>query len=247
MKFALSSGHRDFFHKHRLIEFDDLIPPTQAKKLNESVDKALADKLEISAYQIKNQNSQTLFDAGRDLWRVNTQVKNSILDSQLAGIASELIHLRPLRFGYDQYLQGVDPSRQLQEKQDAYNILLTESQRLDQASCLTGVACGLMICLACPKDIAPSQQETPEQEISENLYSVFPKKAGSGTYFAPDFPINYPILTTLQGYRYLLIVYVQSFSQYYLEERDLHTHELKGDGYVFGDKLNDKRHPIVLR
>lgn len=236
MKFALAKDHHDFFKKHHLIEFEGLIPPIQLNGLNEALDKALAERLDIASYQIKNQNSQKLFLAGRDLWRVNERLKKIVLNPQFAAFASELVHTRPLRIGYDQYLQGVHATLAHPEHQDAYALLLKDSRSLAQTSCLTGIACGLMICLSSP----------PKEETSTAL-DVFSLSAGSGIYFAPDYPIQYPVLAKLQGSRYLMIVYTQSFSQYYLEDRDFHTHDLKRIGYVFGDRVNDKQHPIVTR
>lgn len=240
MKFVLASEHRDFFNKQHHIEFEGLISAANLNEVNSSVDNALAENLGITPARLKLQNSQKLYLAGRDLWRNSNPLRKIVLHQKLAEIASELVHLRPLRIGYDQYLQGVhhDP---LSKDQNNYASLLQKPHALNQTSCLTGVACGLIICISAPKD------KTENPEGIGMAQDVFPVSPGNGIYFAPDYPINYPVLRNLQGYRYLQIVYTVSMSQYFLEERDFHTHDLKHLGYVFGDKVNDKLHPFVLR
>lgn len=233
MKFALASEHQDFFNKNRLIEFEELLTASTLERINESIGQALAEKLKVTPSEIKKQNSEKLFSAGRDLWRVNEQLRKSVLNPQLAEIASLLVNTHPLRYGYDQYLQGVH-SHQPSQLENSYASFLHEPRTLLQTSCVTDIACGLMICLS----------SSMESTTSDGVFSFMP---GSGIYFSPEYPINYPALETLLGGRYLLICYVHSGSQYYLEENDPHTHELKHLGYVFGDRLNDKLHPIVWR
>jgi hypothetical protein len=68
---------------------------------------------------------------------------------------------------------------------------------------------------------------------------------GSGFFFLPS--VSFPFLTLPPSNRYLLIGYGGLFSQYLYRPQDPHAHYLKSLGYVFGDKLNEKFHPILLR
>jgi hypothetical protein len=47
--------------------------------------------------------------------------------------------------------------------------------------------------------------------------------------------------------RYLLIVFANRRAQYVLNANDPHAHALKHKGYVFGDRLREELHPIVIR
>lgn len=258
MRFALAREHRDFFNAHHLIQFEGMIPPNELEELNGYIDKALSDRLKIASYQLKNQQGHRLFDVGRDLWRVNMSLRKIVLDPQLAKIAGELVRRRDLRIGYDQYLPGFSPY--LTQQDQKYTKLLNESHPLDQSSCVSQVACGLLICLSASEEkvieslpaensVEPIDSLDPVslEPIAPLTPQVFGTVPGSITYFTPDYPIPYPILKERQGCRYLLIVYVESTAQYLFEERDYNGHELKHLGYVFGDKLNDKLNPIVLR
>lgn len=241
MKFVLSGEHKEFFRKQHHIEFEGLIQASHLSDLNRGIDKALSERLNITPSQLRHLNSQKIYNVGRDLWRICEQLKKVVLHPKLAEIASELVHMRPLRIGYDQLLSGV--SAEVGEPDATYASLLKQSIAINQTSCLSRVACGLMICLSAPVE------KIAQEEGNESLPSkdIFPLVPGNGIYFNSEYPINYSLLHTLQGYRYIQIVYVQASSQYILEERDFHTHDLKHLGYVFGDTVNDKLHPIVLR
>jgi hypothetical protein len=43
-----------------------------------------------------------------------------------------------------------------------------------------------------------------------------------------------------------MIVYCTDKTVYVLEKRDPHTHALKKLGYGFGDRLEEKTHPIIF-
>lgn len=47
--------------------------------------------------------------------------------------------------------------------------------------------------------------------------------------------------------RYFLIGWADERAQYIFQPKDPHTHELKKHGYVFGDRLNDRWHPTLMR
>lgn len=47
--------------------------------------------------------------------------------------------------------------------------------------------------------------------------------------------------------RYFVIGWAEEKALYRLEPKDVHTHQLKKHGYVFGDRLKEKWHPILTR
>lgn len=65
---------------------------------------------------------------------------------------------------------------------------------------------------------------------------------GSGSFYLPSTP-----LPSFENGPYFMIAYCDKYSQYLYEERDPQVHFPKSLGYVFGDMLKDRLHPIVLR
>lgn len=47
--------------------------------------------------------------------------------------------------------------------------------------------------------------------------------------------------------RYFVIGWAEEKALYRLEPKDLHTHQLKKLGYVFGDRLKEQWHPTLIR
>jgi len=202
MNFSVIGKHRDFFRLHHWIECEEVLAPATLAKVNVSIAAA---------------KSKT----GRDLWRGSSSLKRVFLQKGLAGIASDLIECRPLRFGYDQYLTPTSS-------------FLPESPcSLLDISSFQGVLCGMILCLTQPKESFAVES------------SVFPQKAGNAIFFAPDFPIAFPTLKRLDGASYILLVYVQKSAVYCKQSRDPHGNELKQFGYDFGDRLKDSLNPIV--
>lgn len=90
------------------------------------------------------------------------------------------------------------------------------------------------------------------EELLQNRSSINPLKglflidlnSGDGYFVLPSCPL---FNESLEDHPYFLIGYGDQHSQYLYEERDPQLHFLKSLGYVFGDKLNDELHPILLR
>lgn len=235
MKFAVASEHRDFYQKNQLIEFNDLLSADQLAELNKQIDEHIASKLGIPAYKVKNASPEAQFNAGRDLWRVNEQLKRMITMPKLAEIGSELIEYKPLRMGYDQLFPETKPLFDPFAVKATYSQFVNRQRSLHEVSCLRDIACGLLVCLA-----------GPEQMKSETQ-SIFSKTPGSGVYFNPELSVDFSEIEEYGNHRYILIVYGRGSSVYALNQDDPHTHALKHLGYVFGDKLNDKLNPIIYR
>lgn len=221
MKFAAASEHRDFFRKHQLIEFDDLLNQQQLNTLQSSINTVLANRLKIHASVLEEKKPLELFSAGRDLWRGSDAIKNIVLSKRLAEISSELFEHQPLRIGYDQlFVPGA----------------LNATHTLEELSCLQGIVGGVMLCLI-------GQEVLPKTASPQ----IFSDKAGSGIFFTAKTTIDFSQLSHHPDQRYLLITYTHATSVYILNERDPNLHYLKQVGYNFGDKLSEKLHPIVFR
>jgi len=96
----------------------------------------------------------------------------------------------------------------------------------------------------------PLQEGTLQEKSCINpltcalLYSL-DSAIGHGIFFLPSVPFStLPQSTTS---RYFLIAWADPRAQYLFHEEDPFTHELKQHGYVFGDRLLEKWHPIIIR
>lgn len=245
MKFAVSQEHRSYFQKNHAIQFEDLISLRRLKEPLLAIEQTLTNRLKIKREQLDQQTSQALYMGGRDLWRSNEQIKRITFSSRLAEVAYDLVQSKPLRLAYDQFFQGISPAM-VRVNRNSYTNLFHQPHTLAEVSCCQKVICGLMLCLS---NENPDSDEGSDEEISENPegLNIFPTTPGNGVYFSPYFPIDFLDLCRKQQCRYLLIVYTHFHSFYVKEERDPHVHDWKRLGYLFGDKLNDKFNPIILR
>lgn len=97
--------------------------------------------------------------------------------------------------------------------------------------------------LAFDQLIPENSEELNEYSCINNLLGMFfiCLEDGSGSFYLPSTP-----LPSFED-RFFMIAYCDKYSQYLFEERDPQVHFLKSLGYVFGDRLNDRLHPILLR
>lgn len=236
MKFAVAKEHRDFFRKHHRIEFDGLLSKEQCQKLLDAKNAIVSERLHTSSANLKLMLGDDLLMAGYDLWRGNAAAKRIILQKPFAEIASELIELKPLRIGYDQFIPSFSSLGSIISNR--YRDWLFQATTLEEMSAMQGVLCGLMLCLSEPKK---ENVETP----AEKTPGLFSTKAGNGIFFAPQLPLDFKELSKLQGFTYLMVVYVKGVSVYVKMEADPHTNEFRQLGYNFGDRLSDRHHPLV--
>lgn len=234
MKLAISREHRDFFQKHHSIEFEGLLDPTKLHDLVTNVKSTLTNRLG----PLDKRDSDALFSEGRDLWRISNPIKKIVTNPHFAEIASELTNQRVLRLGYTQYFPAPS-STSLNIEKGPYATLLSKKSTLEEISSLQGVQCGLMICL---KDESNAEIATLPESTE-----IFPLKAGNGVFFSPKAFINFPELYKRMGNQFLMIVYTQATAVYVHCENDPLAYSLRNVGYAFGDKLLDKRNPILYR
>lgn len=228
MKFVIAKEHRDFFNQHQLIEFENLISPEQIKTLLSD-----ASLLFKPLFKSKSQrdfwiSSEQIFCAGRDLWRSSLAFKALSHQHRLGEIAGDLSHQKVVRLGYDQLLPAVRSTFQ----EGCYQQLLNLKIPLEEWSCLQGNIGGWMLCLE------------GEASSSRNVFSC---KPGNGIFFSSKTIIDFT--TILQGPPQLFycVVYTQSSAVYIYQERDPLATSLKQQGYSYGDKLIDKKNPVIYR
>lgn len=163
----------------------------------------------------------------RDLWRNSAVVKKIVSSKRLLQLAFELIQKKPLRLAFDQLILESGKSKRSGAAQ------LLDQGTFQETSCINNLQ-GLFI--LCIRDNDVKSEEQP-----------FEFSAGDGVFITPDNPFPFDTLTPSPNKRFLIVAYGNNYSQYLFEERDPYCHYLKNLGYVFGDKLNDRLHPLLLR
>jgi hypothetical protein len=161
----------------------------------------------------------------RDLWRSNPQIKKIVCSKRLLQLAFELIQKKPLRLAFDQLI--------MEARKSSNEVQILEQGSFQDISCINNLQGLFILCIR-------------DNESKENA-ELFEFHAGDGVFITPDAPFPFDTLTPSPHKRYLIIAYGSNYSQYLFEERDPYCHFLKNLGYVFGDKLNDRLHPLLLR
>jgi len=212
MKYLPLSDHKHFFEKNGFIAFEELIPKSKIELIYKTCDEILEKRSKFE----KN----TPFVLGRDLWRENSFIKSWVLKKELAKIASFLTSEKRLRIGYDQLLRTFD-SPFIAQSFDTF--------RLDQASSVQGIVCGLLLSL----------------KKNQKINAFLPEDGGSGVFFSPTQFFSLKPLWETPDQSFLLITYTKEKAVYIFQNDDPHTHALKKHGYVFGDGLKCSLNPLL--
>lgn len=219
MKFALAKEHHDFFDQNGFIEFDGLISHQTIRNLSKSVYRLVANHLNRLPERLTLENPLDLFMSGRDLWRQSEEVRRQVIHRNFATIASGLVRQRPIRLCLDQWVPAGMEFKNPVTFQELFPV--------------QGIIAGAFIAL----EAALEQEET----------SFFPQEAGNIVFVKPDTVIPFEQLTKERAQSMLMIVYGDRKSVYVYKESDPLTHYLKGMGYVYGDRLSDSQHPLLLQ
>ncbi len=157
----------------------------------------------------------------RDSSRKKAEIQKIIYSSRFVQIAVELTSRKKLRFGYDQVYELPLPAS-------------TQVQTLQEVSSIAPLVCAFTICL----------EGTSEQAVDKS-FAPFAQKPGEVTFFLPTRAWNFELLSEREKQKFLLVAYADSRSLYLFQEQDPYVHTLKELGYVFGDRLNDRSHPVL--
>lgn len=176
---------------------------------------------EILAKRLGAKNSSIeLFLQGYDLWRDNKKLKEILYKRSFIKVIADLLNVFPLRIAFDQYIKS------------SLSPPIQTTWALEELSCIKPLAGSVLIPLSFSK---PLKSHFP-----------FPKQLGNLLLLAPDYPIPWPLLFALEGLKLLILSFAPEKALYQQETRDPHQHALKKWGYVFGDRLNNQHHPLVI-
>lgn len=224
MRFSLTADQKHFFSQEKHIEFEDLLSESEAEELRIHADRLVAKRMNLPS--IEHTPPSDIFLAGRDLWREDPFIKKSLFRQEFAELASLLFGQKLVRLAYDQYVRTAE---------------LTGSSpypsctSLDQASCLQKVSGALILGLTDP---APGPKDR---------FSPLPKKKASALFVSGSKLLTFGPLFETPNQALLILAYCDDKTLYIHQPKDPHTHALKKEGYVFGDRLESRTHPILFR
>ncbi|MGC1878911.1 MAG: hypothetical protein WA347_05615 [Rhabdochlamydiaceae bacterium] len=223
MRFAITADHREFFTKNHYIEFEELLNRDQVASLKKNVEETVAKRLRIPLAKLKEKSPPEVYQAGYDLWRESDGIKKIAHKQAFAALASELMQIIPIRYGFDQYFATTHCTG------SPYDLPLS----LQDISCLNPLAGALLLPL---EDLA-----------SPPTFFPMPLKMGSGLFLSPTFSLPWPQLFSTRGLCFFLIVYAKEKTSFRADSHDPHAVSLKKLGYAYNELLKDSIHPIVLR
>lgn len=219
MRFTAASEHFKFFEQRRFIEFDGLLTTHEIETLRQNGEEVLAARQKTSP-QIAP------YFLGRDVWRESPSIKKVLLKTSLGKLAAEFLKIKPLRLAFDQFLISGKGAQSPFDR----------PKTLRQMSCLKPITGGLAIRLD-PNGPLPAAED----------FCPCPSQAGNIILLHPDIQLSFDEFYKTPGHALLLIAYCGERTVYTYDETDPFTHQLKKLGYVFGDLLNNKTHPVVYR
>ena len=211
--------HHDFFDKEGYIEFEELISQENLEKLAKAIRQQIGSRINQFPERLTHEKPIRLYTNGRDLWRNHPEIKKQCANRNFASIAAGLVREKSLRLALDQWIPpGFD-----------WGTVST----LEDIIPVQGIVAGAFIAL--------------DAGITDENPSIFPFNAGHVLFVKPGTPLPLADLSALRNQSFLLVVYGGSKSVYIHKETDPLTHYLKDYGYVYGDRLSDNLHPILLQ
>jgi hypothetical protein len=223
MRFSILDEYVDFLSKHKCIEFEELLSEDEANRFNQAIERVLLKELKKKS--LDQATNADLWKAGRFLWKKDAEIKKMLLKSRIGEIASFLFKKRPIRLGYDQAFFTTG----------GRDVPLPDLVNLKEISCIEPVLGGAIF------NLSDHSFETAQPDLPD----MRKQKKGNVIFFTPDYPIPFSDLFQISHLRCLVVCFTLNRVRYKLEPKDLHTHDLKKEGYVFGDLLKEETHPFL--
>ncbi|MCB1113981.1 MAG: hypothetical protein KDK62_04425 [Chlamydiia bacterium] len=218
MKFTLDKASLEAFNQYGWVEIDGLFTPDQISSINNEIDRLIVEE--------KLEKKEEIMAFGRNLFQKIEGFNKLLRIKSLAEIVYELSSVKPLRLAYDQLYQSAMSSFD----QARVSQFLRGTSSLSELSSVNELILGIMIALK------PSAEQLP-----------FSGEAGRVVFFRPDQEIPLEVLKSRLADRYLLLAFSNHRALYLHNDKDPMNHYLKSKGYVYGDKLKESDHPLILR
>ncbi len=152
------------------------------------------------------------------------EVRDVLFLPRLSTIAVQLCHKAPLRYGFDELFC---------EKSVNQGFTMLSDERA-----LSGLEIAMMLCI---------EGNCTAEFVSKKGIDIFPKNEREALFFTPSSICDPLALMHHRGQTFLLFTWANRGAMYLYNLKDPNVHALKKQGYVFGDKVKEKTHPILCR
>ncbi len=245
MKIQLASEDIAYFEKNGRIEFQGLVTEQDLSILGRAIDEeiqkraSLQEKDEtfrmgshnrVTSFGKKEMNPGLVMQHGRDVSLSTVKIRDIVHSRKFAETASQLLHKKPLRWGFDQvidqemFMQNIGKDFDLEKSLSVSGLLIACAIFLDTDENIDSNESKGRVLFFKPRKI--------ESDRIEEIESFFkPSDKTSDSAFTPVF----------------LFGYTDARPMYLMNPKDPHTHYLKNYGYGFGDRLKETTHPILYR
>ena len=230
MKLSIESQHRDFLRDNFYIEFEALMTPAHVQELREATADSCAKQATRATLDLRRFSALELFRCGRDHWRQSDSVRRWATRKQFAEVFADLVMRPKIRLACTQVIGGC------KEPGLAGSGQALPGETLADICSIQGLLGAVILCLE------PFEDEAPEGDTC-----LLPQQVGNAVFVLPEAVIGLQSVNQRRGGRFLVIAYGDNRCVYVRRESDPLTHWLKALGYVYGDRLNDRLNPMLIR
>ncbi len=232
MRPAITRDHQQFFSQHGWIAFEDVLSPDRTALMLQTLLAAESERLQTTPLRLSEKAPTELYAAGTDLWRTHSGVKALAADLGWAGMLGELLDVRVLRLAGDQ-LWLWRPGR-WSPQFIPFATLNRPWLSLSQIVSCDGLLAGVFFSLEGGSETSV-KPTLPLNPFGPN---------GGAVIVKADLPLSLDMFQGLSQASYCVLV-AGKHCHYRPAPLDPAPHRLKAFGYIPGQPMTEKSHPLL--
>jgi hypothetical protein len=232
MRPAITREHQQFFAQQGWIAFEEVLSPDRTAQTLQTLLGAEAARLDTTPLRLGERPPIDLYQAGSDLWRANPEVRAIASDMGWAKCLGELLDVRLLRLAADQ-LWIWRPGRWSPQFVPFAEASLPWVSLSQIVSC-DGLLAGIFFSLegGSPESVKP---QLPLNPLGPT---------GGAVVVRADLPLSLQMFQGLSKTAYCVMVAGKQ-CQYRPAPLDPAPHRMKSMGYIPGQPLKERSHPLL--
>jgi hypothetical protein len=240
MRYDLPPKLVSFYKDKGFIELENLLSEEELHEISRECDSLLKLKLKQKHQALSETTLKTTFQEGWNLHEESALLEKFITQRKFLEIVSQLSGLHKIKLGFTQIFRTFDKTQN--ESDETLPPLFYHYTSLDDVSCFQGLEIGCMIHLVSERAI--SQDPLVDIEQAKGILHPLPMHPKSITFFSSKYPFSLDPLPDFSHQLYLLVTFGRDNLVYVDQPKDPHTHEMKKQGFVYGDVLPGKIHVV---